>query len=165
MNGSDQNTNGIGGAEETLRFIAKLPAPEGIEERVQDALRLAPRGGRVLSWPAASGWARRGWMESGLARSAAAAAIVFVVVGGGWGVYSRVKPVEGPKVVVMPRPGGAGFSSAGAMRTPNTVNGTVLTHPLNPPSIQPAVDGKKMTVMPGKKSEGGKKAAKSLTPH
>jgi hypothetical protein len=69
-------------------------------------------------------------MHGTLARSAAAAAIVCVVVGGGWGVYSRVQPAQTPKAVAMPprvaAPGG--FSSAGAMRTPQTLDGPVLAH-------------------------------------
>ena len=51
-------------AEETLRLIASLPAPAGLEDRVHAALRSAPHGaparglragvaswGRVLAWP------------------------------------------------------------------------------------------------------------------
>jgi hypothetical protein len=64
--------------EATLRLIAQLPAPEGLEDRVQAQLRVAPRRARVLSWPAVLRSDSQ-WM-----RSAAAAAIVFVVVGGGW---------------------------------------------------------------------------------
>jgi hypothetical protein len=138
-------------AEETLRVIAKLPAPEGLEGRVHGALREAPRAVHVLSWPS-----RPAWMESGLARSAAAAAIVFVVAGGGWGVYSRVKPAEAPNVVVMPRAGG--FSSAGAMRTPKTVDGTVLAHPLAKTTIQAGHEEKK-PAGPAKKNLKAKKSA------
>jgi hypothetical protein len=99
-------------------------------------------------------------MESGLARSAAAAAIVCVVAGGGWGVYSRVKPADAPKVVVIPRAAG-GFSSAGAMRTPKTVDGTMLTHPLKAGAIR----DEKKPVGPAKKSAGAKKpAAKNANP-
>jgi len=124
--------SGAGEAEKTLRIIASLPAPEGLEDRVNAALQRAPRGARVLPWPTRLRTGR-GWVHSGLARSAAAAAIVFVVAGGGWGVYSRVQPAQTPKVIVMPRgaaPGG--FSSAGAMRTPQTLNGPVLAHPVTP---------------------------------
>ena len=68
-------------------------------------------------------------------RGAAAAAIVFVVVGGGWGVYLRVQPVQAPKVIAMPRvSAGGGFSSAGAMRTPQTLNGPVLVTPATKPA-------------------------------
>lgn len=114
-------------AEETLRLIASLPAPEGLERRVHEALRSAPRRGRVLAWPAASA---HGWMQDWM-RGAAAAAIVFVIAGGGWGVYSRVQHGQRAKVIAMPAPGvtSGGFSSAGAMRTPQTLNGPVLTHP------------------------------------
>ena len=122
----------IGEPEETLRIIASLPAPEGLEDRVREALERSPRTASVLPWPSRMG-SRGGWAHSTLVRGAAAAAIVFVVGGGSWGVYSRVHPAAVPKVVAVPRvaaPGG--FSSAGAMRTPQTLNGPVLTHPVKP---------------------------------
>jgi hypothetical protein len=117
---------GVGAVEATLRLIAGLPAPEGLEDRVRAGLAAAPRRGRVLAWPAALS------LESGWMRSAAAAAIVFVVAGGGWGVYSRVQRPQPARVVVMaPRgPAQGGFASAGAMRTPQTLNGPVVTHPV-----------------------------------
>jgi len=67
------NNSGAGEAEETLRLIARLPAPVGLEDRVHAGLRSAPRSARVLAWPAAFSPAG-GWL-----RAAAAAAIVFVV--------------------------------------------------------------------------------------
>ncbi len=118
-------------AEETLRLIASLPAPDGLKDRVNAALNSAPRRGRVLAWP---GPFRP---ESGWMRTAAAAAIVFIVAGGGWGVYSRVEssragfaPVaqrQPAKVIVLPprMPVAGGFSGAGAMRTPVTLPGPV----------------------------------------
>ena len=49
-------------AEETLRLVASLPAPDGLEDRVNAALSAAERRGRVLAWPRAirpeSGWMR-----------------------------------------------------------------------------------------------------------
>ncbi|HEY6490015.1 MAG: hypothetical protein WCC26_07335 [Terracidiphilus sp.] len=118
-----------GDAEETLRLIARLPAPEGLEDRVHAAVRKAPQSARVLPWPASPRW-----MHGAIARGAAAAAIVCVVAGGGWAVYSRVQPLTVPRVIAMPRvaPGG-GFSSANAMRTPTTLNGPTLTHPVASP--------------------------------
>jgi hypothetical protein len=109
--------------EDTLRLIAGLPAPAGLEERVHKALRAAPRSGRVLAWPAR--FHARTVMESNWVRAAAAAAIVFVVVGGGWGVYSHVQPGPAGKVIVMPQrmPTAGGFSGAGAIRTPETLPG------------------------------------------
>jgi hypothetical protein len=65
-------------------------------------------------------------------RTAAAAAIVFVVAGGGWGVYMRVEQQnQPPKVIVMPAriPGAGGFSGAGAMRTPLTLPGPAAPQP------------------------------------
>jgi hypothetical protein len=112
-------------AERTLRLIATLPAPDGLEDRLQAALTTAPRKARILSWPAAHTPAA-GWL-----RTAAAAAIVFVVAGGGWGVYTRVQPAPSAKVIVMPpraqAPGS--FSNAGAMRTPTTLNGPAVAQP------------------------------------
>lgn len=110
------------GYEETLRLIAHLPVPEGLVDRVHAGLHPAPQTGRLLSWPAMD--LRNGWF-----RAAAAAAIVLVVAGGGWGIYLTV-PAQPRAISAPPRlaaPGG--FSSAGAMRTPQTLNGPVLTHP------------------------------------
>jgi hypothetical protein len=112
-------------AEATLRLISRLPAPTGLEDRVMAGLKAAPRTARVLHWPARL-YPTGSWM-----RGAAAAAIVFVVAGGGWGIYTRVQPSQTTKVIVMPRAGaGGGFSNAGAMRTPQTVNGPVVTEPV-----------------------------------
>jgi len=122
--------SGANSGGDTLRLIASLPAPEGIEERVHKALRSAPpRMGQVVAWPAGIGSRvmpqsdRSNWM-----RAAAAAAIVFVVVGGGWGVYSRVEQGQSSKVIVMPArvPVPGGFSGAGAIRTPETLPGPTI---------------------------------------
>jgi hypothetical protein len=136
-----------GAGEETLRLIAGLPAPAGLEERVHTALRDArerqprqgvfaderSRSGRVLAWPAALK-PQSSWM-----RTAAAAAIVFVIAGGGWGVYTRVQQNQPARVIGMPpravSPGG--FSGAGAMRTPQTVAGPTVTQPVAPKAAQP----------------------------
>ena len=123
MNTPDRNAPKS--AEATLRLIASLPAPDGLEDRVMAGLKSAPRSARVLHWPSMLQPAG-GWM-----RGAAAAAIVFVVAGGGWGVYKRVQPTQPARVLVMPPRTGAtaGFSNAGAMRTPQTINGPVLAKP------------------------------------
>lgn len=118
--------------DETLRLLAQAPAPPGLEERVHAALqRVAPRQSRVLAWPGAlepsSFVASSGWL-----RAAAAAAIVCVVAGGGWGVYLHVQhPVSRMLVIpeVRPATAPAGFSSAGAMRTPPTVKGPLVVQP------------------------------------
>jgi hypothetical protein len=134
------NAGDLSSVDETLQLIAHAPVPEGLAERVRASLdaRLAagPRKGLVLLWPKALKPGSN-WM-----RSAAAAAIVFVVAGGGWGVYSRVQPGPAAKVAVPPPhvavPGG--FSNAGAMRTPQTLNGPVLSHPVaQPHTANPAV--------------------------
>jgi hypothetical protein len=111
-------------AEITLQWIARLPAPEGLEDRVIHRIHIAPRPGRVLHWPGRMS-SRGAWM-----RGAAAAAIVFVVAGGGWGIYMRVQPAQPGKVLVMPRGGTAGgFSGAGAIRTPDTLHRPVISQP------------------------------------
>ena len=134
------SNSGSGPAEETLRLIASLPAPAGLEDRVHAALHADPRHGRVLAWPKAlhpqSAWIRD-WIRD-WTRSAAAAAIVFVVVGGGWGVYSHVLQGQPAKVIIMPRvvqPGG--FSGAGAIRTPQTLPGPTVTEPAKARPAQP----------------------------
>ena len=121
--------------EATLHVIAHVRVPEGIEERVHAALAAAPRHPRVLAWPGPGGAWTAAWL-----RAAAAAAIVVVVAGGGWGIYTRVQHQSG-KMVVVPAPvipAGVGFSNAGAIRTPQTVQGPVLAAPVNKPSAKPA---------------------------
>lgn len=121
---SIRSNSGRSEAEETLRLVAALPAPAGLEERIHAALKAAPGSAKVLAWPAQGG-VLAGWM-----RGAAAAAIVGVVAGGGWAIYSRVPQAASPKVVEMPRvTGSGGFSSAGAMRTPQTLNAPVVAQP------------------------------------
>jgi hypothetical protein len=137
MNSSAQNplesSSGSGEFEETLRLIARLSAPEGLEERVQVGLRAkstVPGRARILQWPVALRM-DNAWMQSSLARIAAAAAIVAVVVGGGWGVISRVQPAQPASAISIPPRVSAqgGFSSAGAMRTPQTLNGPIVEPP------------------------------------
>jgi hypothetical protein len=128
-------------AEETLRLIARLSAPEGLENRVQAGLRAKSTvQGRapILQWPMALRL-DHAWMQSSLARAVAAAAIVAVVVGGGWGVISRVQPAQPARAIATPprisAPGS--FSSAGAMRTPQTLNGPIVEPPAiaHPPTV------------------------------
>lgn len=116
MSWKDYERNRRSEAEETLRVIAVLPAPDGLVERVRGRLQEAPqdsqsKAGKVLSWSGAV------W------RGAAAAAIVCAVAGGAWGVYLQVEPVmaarnTAPQVRVRMQ---GGFANAGAMRTPDSV--------------------------------------------
>jgi hypothetical protein len=132
--------------EETLRLLASLPAPDGLEERVETGLKAAPRAAtgkaRILRWPATR------CLENSWARAAAAAAIVAVVVGGGWGICSLVQPSQPARAIAAPprvvAPSG-GFSNAGAMRTPQTLNGPIVAPPtvakpatVAPPAAVPA---------------------------
>lgn len=147
MKSSPQNPNS-GSGEETLRLIAGLPAPDGLEDRVHAALHAAPRRGRVLAWPTAV-HPDNGWM-----RAVAAAAIVFVVAGGGWGVYTRVQQGHPGKVsapvIVMPArlPAAGGFSGAGAMRTPQTLPGPIVRQPAKAASAAQRKGTKKLTAHP-----------------
>jgi len=111
--------------EETLRLIAGLPAPQGLEERVHEALRTVPRQGRVLAWPMVLR-ADAAWV-----RATAAAAIVMIVAGGGWGVYSRIQPWQPAKGLAAPaRVGAMGeFSGADAKRSPQSLQLPVVSAP------------------------------------
>jgi hypothetical protein len=148
----DQGT-GNSAAEETLRLLARLHAPEGLEERVQENLRVATipaaHQARILNWPT---WLRPsgGWMQSSGMRAAAAAAIVAVVIGGGWIVSSRL-PAAQPGVAVTASPRGAapgGFSSAGAMRTPQTLDRPVVATPAQAPPRKAAPSTKEKPDQP-----------------
>jgi hypothetical protein len=147
--------SGVGDAEAMLRLIAKLPAPEGLEDRVHAGLRSASRSARVLAWPArfpASGE----WV-----RAAAAAAIVFVVAGGGYGIYSRVQtrqPAQGIAGPGIAAPGG--FSEGGAIRRPQTLQGPVVTRSAATATPRPKTPIKPATTVPIK----AKSTAEKKTP-
>ena len=120
----DARAEALSPAEVTLRMIARLPAPQGLEDRVRAGLHAAPRQGRLLAWPRALPMAG-GWM-----RGAAAAAIVCVVAGGGWGIYARVQPRQAGVM-----PGSGGFSASEAVRRPKTLEGpAVVTHAVVAPA-------------------------------
>ena len=115
-----------GSAEETLRIIATLPAPEGLAERVHAGLRAAPprTSTIVVPWPSVFR------PQGNFVRGAAAAAIVCIVAGGGWRIYSHIPPPAGgvaPNLMVMPqRPASGGFGAANARHVPQTLEGPVL---------------------------------------
>lgn len=165
MNPSDHNSNassaGPNDFEETLRLLAQLPVPAGLEQRLQARLRTASSEGfasaRILPWPHSPRLANL--LNSDWMRAAAAAAIVCVVAGGGWGIYSRVQPPQPAAQVAPPRlaaPGG--FSSAGAMRTPQTLNGPVV-------APQPAVQPKLEPPQPKSSKPAAKPAANRKATH
>jgi hypothetical protein len=127
-----QRPVGHGPGEETLRLIALLPVPEGLADRVKSGLATAPEAGRILMW---RGPLRptSGWMYSSFARGAAAAAIVCIVAGGGWQIYSRVQPPAPASVIATPptlTPQGRGFSQSSAPHVPDTIVGPELKHPV-----------------------------------
>ncbi len=130
QDGLPMGNRGVADAEAALRCIAGLPAPAGLEVRIKSALEAAPHAGKVLSWPAAA--FSSDWVSRPLLRGAAAAAIVLVVAGGGWGIFRKAQPAKTHSAVVMPprlaAPGG--FSSAGAMRTPQTLIAPRVSQPI-----------------------------------
>ena len=131
-----EGTAGVSEVENVLRQIAQAPVPEGLEGRIKSALKAAPQTGKVLPWRSVPVGGRSGSLQ-GILRGGAAAAIVLVVSGGGWGIYSRVQPARtiGPGLPHGSAPGS--FSSAGAMRTPQTL-AVPEVHGVAPASSGPA---------------------------
>ncbi len=121
-----------GSAEATLRLIASLSAPDGLEHRVITGLHSAPPSRQIISWPAMLK-PTENWF-----RAAAAAAIVFVIAGGGGGIYAHVQPGTTVVAPLRVNPSG-GFSNAGAIRTPQTVPAPVVaqTAPEQPADAKP----------------------------
>lgn len=145
MNFSTHNENdlernaGVIDAERSLRLIASLPAPVGIEDRLKSGLRGTPNQTGVIAWPLSSP-NRVGWAQVSYLRAAAAAAIVFVVAGVGWEVHARFGPAPAPAAEAVPQriDGGSGLSPAGAKRTPKTVEGPRIAVPGNAVQQTPA---------------------------
>src|SRR5579872_3455132 len=118
----------MGDADATLRLVARLAAPDGLEDRVKAGLRRRPSERGIGAW---SFTARNGWMQSSWLRGAAAAAIVALVAGGSWEVYSHVQLRKAQ--IAIPHVGRAGgFSSANAMRTPKTLDVPMVTQAARP---------------------------------
>ena len=151
--------------EETLRLIAHVATPEGLEERVHARLKAAPAASRarILAWPG-SRPVVGSWLRSTLARSAAAAAIVAVVLGGSWAVYSRVEAIQPVRAITVPlnlsRQGG--FSSAGARRTPQTLNGPKVPPPSAAPNAAQAIRPKGQITLPQNKPAATKAAPRPV---
>jgi hypothetical protein len=155
--------------EATLRLIAGLAAPEGLAERVQTNLQAArsasARRAPIFAWPVA--WRLDNiWLQGTLMRAAAAAAIVTVVVGGGWGIYSRVQPPQPARAIVIPPRVSAqgGFSSAGAIRTPQTLNGPIVAHPVAAASSPARSSDKHEKQTPVRRAKPAKALAQPFAP-
>lgn len=107
--------------DSTLRLLARLPVPAGMEDRVFAGVLASPRKARVLEWP--QPLYARDWV-----RSIAAAAIVLAVGGGGWSIYAHVEQNQPPGGITATRPvfPAGGFSSADMIRRPQTLNGPIV---------------------------------------
>jgi hypothetical protein len=101
--------------DETLRLVATLPAPEGLEARLKARLAAPPK--KAIAWPESRNWLR----------AAAAVLLATAVVGGAWAIYAHVQTATvAHSQPVRPTVPTEGFSSAGAMRTPQTLNGPAV---------------------------------------
>jgi hypothetical protein len=141
----------------TLRLIASLPAPEGLDDRVHAALRAAPRRARVLAWPIAPAGE---WL-----RAAAAAAIVFVVAGGGWGIYAHVQPGQLVRGIAGSRVGATtGFSEGGAVRRPQTLVGPTVITPSTNATPKPKAPAKTGAIAASRAKNAAKSTTLSSTP-
>jgi hypothetical protein len=119
--------------DSTLRLLAKLPVPAGMEDRVFAGVVASPRKAKVLEWP--QPLYARDWV-----RSVAAAAIVLAVGSGGWSIYAHVEQNQPASGIVATRPAfpSGGFSSADMIRRPQTLNGPIVTKPETAPPAKPA---------------------------
>jgi hypothetical protein len=105
-------------AEETLRLLAAMPAPEELTDRVHAGLTEAAR-----TAPLKRGfWAY--WLPAQRFQFAAAAALVLAVVGSTWTVYHRHPQAGAGAQTVHPAapvPAAGGFGTAGTTRVPPTL--------------------------------------------
>lgn len=107
--------------DETLRLMAKMPAPEGLEERVQrrvDAEMLRGEEQRHSVWSL--------WMPRRKLQFAGAAVLAAAVAGSAWSVYHGQRAAGNAAVKqAAPAPAksaaGNGFTPAGAVAVPHTL--------------------------------------------
>ena len=121
--------------DESLRLLSQVELPAGLEDRLRAGLRLAvtePGSARILSWPTKTG--KRVVRSMAWRRAAAAIFLAAAILGCAWSVLwqqkSRSASIQQNHPMVRPLPAG-GFSNAGAMRTPKTLDGPIA----NPQSM------------------------------
>jgi hypothetical protein len=124
--------------DETLRRVATLPPPVGLEDRVHHRLR-----SEQSTLPARSIWSL--WMPARRLQFAGAAMLVLALAGSTWRLYHT----KNGAVVIQPAPQtsspatpGNSFGSAGAERHPST---------LTPIKVPPAPKKKPAASHPGAK--------------
>lgn len=105
-------------AEETLRQLAALPAPEDLTDRVHSRLHAAQTA------PLRRGfWAY--WLPAQRLQFAAAAALMLAVAGSTWTVYHRhpqaSAATQTTQPAVSPAPKSGGFATAAGERVPPTL--------------------------------------------
>ena len=155
----------LAAVDETLRLLASQPAPEGLEDRLQrqlkTALHSAPRPG-VFAWVKDELAERFRFLslDGATMRAVAAVAIVAVVLGGGWSVFSRVQLA--PQGSAIQQRGGGGFSSAGAIRTPQNIEGPVVVMPVAQPQMEKTEKSKPAKVH-HRNAKAGSSAAQQAT--
>jgi hypothetical protein len=135
------NTESHHQAEETLRLVATLPPPIGLEDRVHH--RLETTQFDLLEQSPRSFWSL--WMPVRRLQFAGAAALVLALAASSWSVYHT----KNGAVVIQPAPQTASpttptgnFGSAGAERHPST---------LTPIKVPPAPKKKPTTTHSGTK--------------
>jgi hypothetical protein len=115
-------------AEETLRLVAQLPAPEELTERVHRRLHAASTSGRRGFWSL--------WMPAQRLQFASAALLVVAVAGSAWTVRHAVRggaatgqpalQSSGQSIVQQPArqpaPQASGFSTAGSEARPASLS-------------------------------------------
>jgi hypothetical protein len=105
-------------AEDTLRQLAALPAPEELTDRVHARLRA-----EQIAPARRSFWAY--WLPAQRLQFAGAAALMLAVAGSTWAVYHRHPQADAAKQtvqpVVAPAPAGSGFTPAAGERVPPTL--------------------------------------------
>ena len=105
-------------AEETLRQLAALPAPEDLTDRVHARLHAAQ------AVPSRRGfWAY--WLPAQRFQFAGAAALMIAVAGSTWAVYHRhpqaSTATQTAQPIVAPAPPSGGFGTAASERVPPTL--------------------------------------------
>jgi len=105
-------------AEETLRQLAALPAPEDLTDRVHARLHEAQTAPQRRGF-----WAY--WLPAQRLQFAGAAALMLAVAGSTWAVYHRHPQADAAKQTVQPAvapsPANSGFGTAASERVPPTL--------------------------------------------
>jgi len=150
--------------DEALKALTCQQAPEGLEDRIEARLRQALAAERThtsllqrlqLKFAELSEGLQANWMQSNALRGSMAVLLAALVIGSGYQIANRSNTAQSPALAPTAPQSNGGFNSAGAVRTPHTIDGPLL------PTETPAANAAQPQVASAAKAKPATRAIKT----